>query len=102
MSYQNKHDFVINLCQYVALERVGISFGHLTNVPGAIVIGGFINFAATELAQNIRYNSTNIQTVMGIEKNVIGIAAIVGKKGKSVLPTIFKLIGGNQQECLKP
>lgn len=39
---------------------------------------------------------------MGIEKNAIAIFALVGKKGRSILLVIFKLIGGNQDEYVKP
>ena len=39
---------------------------------------------------------------MDIEKNAIAIAALVGKKGRSILPVIFKLIGGHQDEYVKP
>ena len=81
---------------------VGILFGHLKNGAGAIAIGGFRNFVAQELAPTIRYNSNQIKAVMGIEKNAIAIAALVGKKGRSILPVIFKLISGHQDEYVKP
>lgn len=102
LSYTNPQDFIIRLCQYAALETVGISFGHLKKGAGAIAIGGFRNFVAQELAPTIRFNSPQIKAVMGIEKNTIAIAALVGKKGRSILPVIFKLIGGHQDEYVKP
>ena len=102
LSSTNPQDFIIRLCQYTALETVGISFGHLKNGAGAVAIGGFRNFVAQELAPTIACNSTKIQAVMGIEKKAIAIAALVGKKGRSILPVILKLKGGYQNEYVKP
>ena len=102
LSSTNPHTFIIRFCQYAALETVRISFGHLNNGAGAIAIGGFRNFVAQNLAPTIFYNSTRIKAVMGVEKNAIAIAALVGKKGRSVLPVIFKLMGGHQDEYVKP
>lgn len=102
LSSTNPHDFIIIFCQYTALETIGISFGHLNNGTGAIAIGGFWNFVAQNLVTTINYNSTQSKTVMGIEKNVTAIAALVAKKGRSILPVIFKLIGGHQDEYVKP
>lgn len=102
LSYKNPQDFIIRLCQYSALETIGISFGHLKNGAGAIAVGGFRNFVAQELAPTIHYNSTQIKAVMGIEKNAIAIYALVGQKGRSILPVILKLIGGHQDEYVKP
>lgn len=38
LSYTNPQDFLIRLCQYAALEAIGISFGHLKNGAGAIAV----------------------------------------------------------------
>lgn len=102
LSYTSPHDFIIRLCQYAALETVGISFGHFKKGAGAIAIGGLRNFVAQELAPTILYNSPQIKAVIGLEKNAIAIALLVGKKGRSILPVIFKLIGGHQAESVEP
>ena len=93
LSSTNTQDFIIRLCQYTALETVGISFGYLKNGAGSIAIGGFRNFVAQELATTIAYNFTKIQAVTAIEKKVI--AVLVGKKGRSIIPAILQLKGGS-------
>ena len=102
LSYTSPYDFIIRICQYAALETVGISFGHCKNGAGAVAIGGLRNFVAQELAPTILYNSTKIKAITGLEKNAIAIAALVGKKGRSILPVVLKLIGGHQAESVEP
>ena len=100
LSFSNRTDFIIRLCQYCAIETVGLSFGHLNRGVGAITAGALRNFVAQELAPTISYDAKHIQKVLGIEKNAITLLAIIGKKGKSILPIVLKMMGGHQEEFI--
>jgi len=56
LSSLSPEDFALRFIQCLALETVGVSFGHLKYGAGAIAIGGFRNFVAQELAPKIAYN----------------------------------------------
>ena len=97
LSSKTRGEFVVRLIQYFSLEVVGISFGHYRGYAAAPIMGGVRNFIAQEVSSAILYNTTHINKLVNIEKNTFAIAALVGKKGRSIIPTILKLMGGNKE-----
>lgn len=91
-------DFMTRLFYYVALESTGIKFGHLNGGAVAILGGGYRNMIANGLSSEILYNSTQVIKVLDIEKNAIKIAALIGKKGRKILPIVLGIVGGGQEQ----
>ena len=78
LSASSSEEFIIRFVQYISLENVGLSFGHIGRGAGAIGIGGFRNLLAQELKTSIAYNATHVKKALGIEKNIIAILAYCG------------------------
>ena len=99
LSASSTEEFIIRFVQYISLENVGLSFGHIGCGAGAIGLGGFRNLVAQELKTSIVYNATHVKKAIGIENNIIAILAYCGTQGKTkcraILEVIKKLRGGD-------